>query len=314
MGRQLYQQKLTRSALVLISIYGLMPCAFATEEIGLPKMINIATPLENKVSYNEFEQLSSNEHGLIFNNDPADNPNLHGNNVKLIIAEVTGNEPSELQGVIGIKGNKANLVIANKNGITWSDGTIDNIKSLSLIAGRFERSLVKDKETKQVSPMALDKHTQFKFVAVPGSSIIINNNKNRQVSLPKINLFSDQIEIKDKANIYATSHTYLSSAGSAYLSIGEGNLRSSGAYQTTSIPQRAGLFQLSADSKLKGKNQQYISRQYQCRDSFLCPKNKMDIKGNIEAINFSINGESELAITGKIILGDNQLALTSTQN
>ncbi len=314
MGKQLHQQRLHRSVLALISIYGLMPCTFATENISQAKMINIATTLENKVSYNEFEQLSSNEHGLIFNNDPADNPNLNGKHAKLIIAEVTGNEPTELQGIIGIKGNKANLVIANKNGINWRDGTVDNIKSLSLITGRFERSLVTNKETKQVTPMDIGKHTQFKFMTIPGSSIIISNNKNRQISLPKINLFADQIEIKDKANIYATSHTYLSSAGSGYLSINEGNMRSSSVYQTMAIPQQGGRFQLNADSQLKGKNQNYISRQYQCQDRFLCPKNKIDIKGDIEAINFSINSESDLSITGKIILGSNKLTLTSTQN
>lgn len=117
--------------------------------IDKAKIININAPLKNHISFNTFETLSSNEHGLIFNNDVASNNNLGDKAAKLILAEVTGTEETQIQGVLGIKGQRANLVIANPNGISWKKGTINNINSLSLIAGKLEQQYVRNKENKK---------------------------------------------------------------------------------------------------------------------------------------------------------------------
>ncbi|NHX34796.1 adhesin, partial [Escherichia coli] len=73
-----------------------------------------------------------------------------------------------------IKGQAANLIIANPNGISWADGSISNINSLSLIAGKLEKQYVKNKETKQLEAKALDEYSQLKFSVSPASQINIS--------------------------------------------------------------------------------------------------------------------------------------------
>ena len=41
----------------------------------------------------------------------------------------------------------------------------------------------------------------------------------------------------------------------------------------------------------------------------MCPQNKIDIKGLIEAMNFSLQGDSQFALTGRLRLGSNQQEL-----
>lgn len=68
-------------------------------------------------------------------------------------------------------------------------------------------------------------------------------------------------------------------------------------------------FELGENAKLMGRSILLESHQYQCKDSFMCPQNKIDIKGLIEAMSFSLQGNSQLSMTGRIRLGSNQQAL-----
>lgn len=295
--------------LILLLIHS-SATALVPTDISKAKVINIAAPLENHVSFNTFETLSSNEHGLIFNNDINDNSTLGGKAAQLILAEVTGSQASNIQGILGIKGQVANLVIANPNGITWSNGSVSNITSLSLIAGNLEKQFIKDKDNpSQLLPKPLKDYTQLKFAVSPGSQVTINQQQANPIQLSAINVFADRIKLQNAVNITSAVQNYLSTSGNASLSIRDGILRS-GVRHKTAVPYSQGShFELGENSKLTGRSILLESHQYQCKDSFMCPQNKIDIKGLISAMNFSLQGDSQLALTGKIRLASNQQIL-----
>ena len=95
---------------------------------GVP-FIQIATPSAKGVSYQKYDALNVTTQGLGFNNSRelvqtqiagwvSGNPNLAGGTAKTILNEVVGNLPSNLNGYMEIFGSKAELIIANSNGVT----------------------------------------------------------------------------------------------------------------------------------------------------------------------------------------------------
>lgn len=297
------------TSLILLLIHNTATASVPTD-ISKAKIINIAAPLENHVSFNTFETLSSNEHGLIFNNDINDKSTLGNKAARLILAEVTGSQATNIQGILGIKGQIANLVIANPNGITWSNGSVSNISSLSLIAGNFERQFIKDKNNpNQLLPKPLKDYTQLKFAVSPGSQVTINQEQTNPIQLSKINVFADRIKLQNAVNITSAVQNYLSTSGNASLSIHDGLLRSGVKHKTIAPHSQGSHFELGENSQLTGRSILLESHQYQCKDSFMCPQNKIDIKGLISAMNFSLQGDSQLVVTGKLRLGRNQQIL-----
>lgn len=282
-------------------------------DVSKAKIINIEAPLKNSISFNTFESLSSNEYGLIFNNDINDNNQLANKAAKLILAEVTGTEESKIKGVLGIKGQAANLIIANPNGISWADGSISNINSLSLIAGKLEKQYVKNKETKQLEAKALDEYSQLKFSVSPASQINISQQHASPLQLSKLNVFADRIKLQNALNITAAVQNYLSTSGSASISPREAVLHSGTKFKTDSPYSQGSQLELGENTKLLGRIISFESHQYQCKDSFLCPKNTIDIKGLIQTMNFSLRGDSDFVMhsTGKIQIGKNQQVLVA---
>jgi filamentous hemagglutinin family protein len=95
---------------------------------GVP-VVQIAAPNGAGVSHNQYQQYSVDSHGVILNNSTgvastqlagyiAGNPNLSGGAARLILNEVVGNLPSQLNGYTEVAGTRAEVVIANPNGIT----------------------------------------------------------------------------------------------------------------------------------------------------------------------------------------------------
>lgn len=297
-------------SLLISLLFSFSTIASTVPDINQAKNINIAAPLDNHVSFNSFETLSSNEYGLIFNNDINDNKILGGKAAKLILAEVTGNEATNLQGVLGIKGQTANLVIANPNGITWNNGSVSNINSLSLIAGNFEKQFIKDKnDATKLVPKPLKDYTQLKFSVSPNSQVTINHSQANPIQLAKINVFADRIKLQNAVNITSAVQNYLSTSGQASLSINEGVLRSGSKFKPTTMHSHGSHFELGENAKLMGRSILLESHQYQCKDSFMCPQNKINIQGLIEAMNFSLQGDSQFSLTGQLRLGNNQQTL-----
>ncbi|WP_369310260.1 filamentous hemagglutinin N-terminal domain-containing protein [Providencia rettgeri] len=282
--------------------------------INQAKIIDINTPLKNHISFNTFETLSSNEHGLIFNNDITSNNKLHNAAAKLILAEVTGIEESHIQGVIGIKGQRTNLVIANPNGISWKNGTVNNINSLSLVAGKLEPQYTRNKDNKQLEPKKQEDYSNLKFSIQPASLISISQQHSNPIQLSKMNIFADHIKLQNNLNINAALQNYISASGSGTLSPSEGVIKYGSKFKTDIPHIQGNLLELDEHTKLTGRSITLESHQYQCKDDFLCPQNKIDIHGVIKTMNFSLRGNSEISLsnTGVIQLGKNLQALVAS--
>ncbi|RRO03617.1 DUF637 domain-containing protein [Pectobacterium aquaticum] len=114
---------------------------------GAVPVINIATPNAAGVSHNTYKDFSVGTPGAVLNNSTVAgksqlagqlnaNANLKGKAADLIINEVTGSTRSDLQGKIEVFGNKANVLIANPNGITCDGCGFINTPSATLTTGK----------------------------------------------------------------------------------------------------------------------------------------------------------------------------------
>ncbi|MEX6248511.1 filamentous hemagglutinin N-terminal domain-containing protein [Providencia hangzhouensis] len=240
------------------------------------------------------------------------NTKLNNKAAKLIFAEVTGTETSNLQGILGIKGQRANLVIANPNGISWKDGAVDNINSLSLIAGKFEKKYIKNKEKdNQLELQKLEDYNQLKFSTQPASQISISQQQGTPIQLSKLNIVADQIKLQNTLNIHSAIQNYISASGNSTLSPSEGIVKYSTKFKTDIPYIQGNHLEMDEQTKLTGRNIVLESHQYHCKDNFLCPQNKIDIQGVINTMSFSVRGDADIIFsdTGVIKIGKNQQAL-----
>lgn len=127
--------------------------------------INIAAPNSAGLSHNRFTDYNVNTAGQVINNFSGSNGNVVGGSgstavtstaigglvianqnlinaggaeAKVILNEVTSTNNSQILGYIEIAGGKAELIIANPNGIACRSCGFINTSRLSLIAGKSE--------------------------------------------------------------------------------------------------------------------------------------------------------------------------------
>lgn len=92
---------------------------------GAP-LVNVQTPNAKGMSYNRYTQFDVDTTGVILNNDRNNNPFLAKGSAQLILNEVRGSA-SKLNGIITVVGQKADVIIANPNGITVNGGGFKNV-------------------------------------------------------------------------------------------------------------------------------------------------------------------------------------------
>ncbi|MBI6548647.1 DUF637 domain-containing protein [Xenorhabdus lircayensis] len=111
-------------------------------------VVNMAAPNEAGVihlRFGDFNVYGGND--LVLNNALSEtqttlakqiwaNPNFNGKAADLIIGEVKGPNHSELTGAVEVAGQKANLIIANPNGITCNGCSFINAPAVTLTTGR----------------------------------------------------------------------------------------------------------------------------------------------------------------------------------
>ncbi|MCH4091118.1 two-partner secretion domain-containing protein [Acetobacter sp.] len=113
------------------------------------EQLNIATPNGAGLSHNMFTQYNVEQKGLILNNATQatqtqlggyiyGNANLNGHSAHVILNEVTGTQASQMNGFTEVAGAKANVVIANPNGITCNGCGFINIDRATLSTGHPE--------------------------------------------------------------------------------------------------------------------------------------------------------------------------------
>ena len=115
---------------------------------GIP-VVNIAATNGAGVSINEYSELSIDPAGLILNNGYTisrtelagwidRNPNLAYGPAQIIVNQVTGAGITNMNGFLEIAGGRADVVIANENGIRVSGGGFINTDRAILTTGRPE--------------------------------------------------------------------------------------------------------------------------------------------------------------------------------
>lgn len=113
---------------------------------GVP-IVQIVPPNAGGVSHNKFTQYNVGIEGQILNNSGlgsasalagsvGGNPLLGNSNARLILNEVTSANPSALNGLIEITGKRADLVIANPNGISVDGAGFINAGRATLATGK----------------------------------------------------------------------------------------------------------------------------------------------------------------------------------
>tara|TARA_R110002073_G_scaffold247067_1_gene410034 strand:+ start:15409 stop:22194 length:6786 start_codon:yes stop_codon:yes gene_type:complete len=112
---------------------------------GVP-IINIQTPNKG-LSHNFYNDFNVDSNGLILNNNKRvtqtqlggyieGNPNLTGGTASLILNEVISNNPSSLNGYIEVGGARADVVVANPNGISCNGCGFINTNHATLSTGQ----------------------------------------------------------------------------------------------------------------------------------------------------------------------------------
>lgn len=92
---------------------------------GAP-LVNIQTPNARGLSHNRYTQFDVDNKGAVLNNDRNNNPFLVKGGAQLILNEVRG-ATSKLNGIVTVGGQKADVIIANPNGITVNGGGFKNV-------------------------------------------------------------------------------------------------------------------------------------------------------------------------------------------
>ena len=112
-------------------------------------IVNIVTPNNKGVSFNEYYKFDTPPSGTVLNNSVNGanmqiggfieaNPFLNGGAARLIVNQVNSNDPSLLRGNLEIAGDRADLLIANPSGISVNGLNIINASSSTLTTARLE--------------------------------------------------------------------------------------------------------------------------------------------------------------------------------
>ncbi|PJG85968.1 hemagglutinin repeat-containing protein [Conservatibacter flavescens] len=113
---------------------------------GLPQ-VNIQTPNDKGLSHNKYHDFNVAEKGAILNNSRKatqtqqaglvqGNPYLARGEAKVILNEVTSNNPSVMKGYVEVAGKKAEVIIANPNGLHCDGCGIINADRATITTGK----------------------------------------------------------------------------------------------------------------------------------------------------------------------------------
>ncbi|QPB41634.1 two-partner secretion domain-containing protein [Rodentibacter haemolyticus] len=139
---------------------------------GLPQ-VNIQTPNDKGLSHNKYNHFNVDTKGAILNNSRTNtqtqqggwiqgNPYLARGEAKVILNEVTSNNPSQLKGYLEVAGKKADVIIANPNGIYCEGCGVINSDRTTFTTGKPQiqngnlESFVVEKGKVKVSGKGLD--------------------------------------------------------------------------------------------------------------------------------------------------------------
>jgi filamentous hemagglutinin len=161
-------------------------------------IVNIAAPNSGGLSHNKFTDYNVNQRGLILNNATGgkngftqsqiggliqDNANLkNSGSARIILNEVTSNNISRINGYTEIAGGKADLIIANPNGISMAGAGFINASKLTAIVG---------------SPNQLNPHPNNLTFSLSGNAYELTNGFLPQLTISGAGLDLESVSSTD---------------------------------------------------------------------------------------------------------------------
>lgn len=111
------------------------------------QLVNIQAPNSRGLSHNKYHQFNVDTQGAILNNsrhgantqlagNVAANPHLARGEARVILNEVTSNNPSTLKGYVEVAGKKAEVIIANPNGLHCDGCGVINASRATFTTGK----------------------------------------------------------------------------------------------------------------------------------------------------------------------------------
>ncbi|WP_373779198.1 filamentous hemagglutinin N-terminal domain-containing protein [Glaesserella sp.] len=111
------------------------------------QLVNIQAPNAQGLSHNKYDTFNVDQPGAILNNSRygantqlagkvAGNANLAKGEARVILNEVTSNNPSVLKGYVEVAGKKAEVIIANPNGLHCDGCGVINADRATLTTGK----------------------------------------------------------------------------------------------------------------------------------------------------------------------------------
>ncbi|WP_369178687.1 filamentous hemagglutinin N-terminal domain-containing protein [Candidatus Thiodubiliella endoseptemdiera] len=157
-------------------------------------IVNIANPNSNGLSHNKFIHYNVGSEGLILNNSKQTNINtqLGGiifgnkgltNNATLILNEVTSTSRSSLKGWTEVAGQKADLIIANPNGLTINGAGFINTNNITLTTGKSTFD-----------------NNQFNGFIVNGGDVLIEGTGLDTSNQDSVNVYSHYLQLNAGIN------------------------------------------------------------------------------------------------------------------
>lgn len=131
---------------IIIDPSGNVGFAPTMQRTSRPQVVDIATPNTGGVSHNQYTRFDVTSKGVVLNNSQtatssqlagniAGNANLTNGSASTIVNEVTSTNTSTLNGSVEIAGTRANVIIANPNGITCNGCNFINAGTGTLTTG-----------------------------------------------------------------------------------------------------------------------------------------------------------------------------------
>jgi filamentous hemagglutinin family protein len=222
-------------------------------------VVNITTPNASGLSHNKFGAFDVGPEALILNNSDVGpsasqiggqleaNPNLIGGKpADVILNEVTGTNPTLLEGYVEVHGTPADVIIANPNGLTCDGCGFLNTPRVTLSTGTPE----------------FDRDLSLKSLVVRGGDIKIGEKGTNLGSVSVFNIVSRKISLEGSVmgngdvNLVAGANRYHYRTGKAEALPSDGNEPEVAIDSTALGGMYAGRISIISNDKGSGVNMQ----------------------------------------------------------
>ncbi|WP_421171421.1 filamentous hemagglutinin N-terminal domain-containing protein [Aeromonas dhakensis] len=268
---------------------------------GVP-VVDIATPNGAGVSHNLYQDFNVAQPGVILNNATGqltqtqlggliqNNPHLTGTPANVIINEVIGANPSQLQGYLEVAGQQAGVVVANPNGLTCDGCGFINTPNVTLSTGK----------------PVLDAHGQLQMLDVKQGALTVGGkglDGSRQAS---VDLIARAVQLNGalhgkEVNVIAGANTVNRQTGEIRAQQGEGVVPEVAIDTAAMGGMYAGKIRLVSTEQGVGVN---LANAVATQGELTLDANgKIRLRDSSSAGNLQVSSQGELAVTGAIHSG-----------